>query len=431
MQQNGKDGKKISRPDGIIQTEKNKSNKKNKTMKIKGKNRFEQALNLPVLCNLNPRSVYNKRDEFHTLVKEEQLDLIFLSESWEREYLPLHRIIDLEDHTVISNVHQRAGMGGRPAIIANHKKYHVQNLTNSVIQIPWGVEAVWCVLTPKNITHDSKIQKIVCCALYSKPNSKKKTLLLDHISDAFNVLSTKYDRGLHFLLAGDTNDLNLDPILSLSPSLIQIVSDWTRMDPPAILDPIIMTLSHLYQKPLCLEPLDADPDKNGQKSDHRIVISKPISVVNNKCARLTRTVKVRPFPQSGILKMREWFIDQTWEKVYSAETTHEKAELFQKMLVTKLDEIFPEKTRKIQSDDQPWITFKLKKMDRARKRIYRKERRSSRWQKLDKIFKKEVKGAKAAFYKQTVAELKLKQPGQWYSALKKITSFDQQLNRQM
>ena len=126
-----------------------------------------------------------------------------------------------------------------------------------------------------------------------------------------------------------------------------------------------MTLSHLYQKPLCLEPLDADPDKNGQKSDHRIVISKPISVVNNKCARLTRTVKVRPFPQSGILKMREWFIDQTWEKVYSAETTHEKAELFQKMLVTKLDEIFPEKTRKIQSDDQPWITFKLKKMDRA------------------------------------------------------------------
>ena len=65
MQQNGKDGKKISRPDGIIQTEKNKSNKKNKTMKIKGQNRFEQALNLPVLCNLNPRSVYNKRDEFH------------------------------------------------------------------------------------------------------------------------------------------------------------------------------------------------------------------------------------------------------------------------------------------------------------------------------------------------------------------------------
>jgi hypothetical protein len=69
-------------------------------------------------------------------------------------------------------------------------------------------------------------------------------------------------------------------------------------------------------------------------------------------------------------------------------------------------------------------------MDRARKRIYRKERRSPRWQKLDKIFKKEVKGAKSAFYKQTVAELKLKQPCQGYSALKKITSFDQQKTEQ-
>jgi hypothetical protein len=103
-----------------------------------------------------------------------------------------------------------------------------------------------------------------------------------------------------------------------------------------------MTLSHLYQKPLCLEPLDADPDKNGQKSDHMIVISKPISVVNNKSARLTRTVKVRPFPQSGILKLRE--------KVYRAETAHEKAELFQKMLATKLDEIFPEKKYRVMTN---------------------------------------------------------------------------------
>ena len=69
--------------------------------------------------------------------------------------------------------------------------------------------------------------------------------------------------------------------------------------------------------------------------------------------------------------MREWFIDQTWEQVYEAVTAHEKADVFQKMLVSKMDEIFPEKIRKIQSDDQPWISFKLKKLDRKRKRVYR------------------------------------------------------------
>ena len=191
-----------------------------------------------------------------------------------------------------------------------------------------------------------------------------------------------------------------------------------------------MTLSHLYQKPLCLEPLDADPETTGKKSDHRIVISKPISVINNKCARLTRIVKVRPFPQSGMLKMKDWFIDQNWEEVYSAESAHEKASIFQKMLLAKLDEIFPVKNRKIQSNDQPWISQKLKKLDRRRKRLYRKERRSVNWKKLDKMFKNEVKCAKAAFYKQTVAELKLKKPGQWYQCLKKITSFYQQRNDQ-
>ena len=113
-----------------------------------------------------------------------------------------------------------------------------------------------------------------------------------------------------------------------------------------------------------------------------------------------------------------------------ADSAHEKAEIFQQMLMSKLDEIFPIKTRKIQSDDQPWITQKLKKLDRRRKRIYRKERRSFNWRKLDKLFKQEVKCAKATFYQKAVAELKLKKPGQWYSCLKNITSYDQHKNDQ-
>ena len=82
------------------------------------------------------------------------------------------------------------------------------------------------------------------------------------------------------------------------------------------------------------------------------------------------------------------------------------------MLVGKVAELFPEKTCKIQSDDQPWITHKLKQLDRKRKRLYRKERRSQNWRQLDKMFKQEVKSAKTNFYKKSVAELKAKKPGQ-------------------
>ena len=89
--------------------------------------------------------------------------------------------------------------------------------------------------------------------------------MLNHISDAFNIVSTKFGRGVHFIIAGDTNDLRLKPIIDLSPNLVQIVKSPTRVDKTtgkeAMLDPIITTLSKYYQKAKILQPLDSDPEK--------------------------------------------------------------------------------------------------------------------------------------------------------------------------
>ena len=70
-----------------------------------------------------------------------------------------------------------------------------------------------------------------------------------------------------------------------------------------MLDPIITTISKYYREPEILAPLDPDPDKNGQPSDHEIVLSKPISSFDNKTARTTREVKFRPISQAGLDNM--------------------------------------------------------------------------------------------------------------------------------
>ena len=105
-------------------------------------------------------------------------------------------------------------------------------------------------------------------------------------------MSTTFGEGVHFIIAGDTNELRLKPIMDLSPTFVQIVTKPRRHDKntgkKAMLDPIIMTLSKYYQSPEILSPLDADPDTNGKQSDHNIVVSHPNSAINNVNERVTK-----------------------------------------------------------------------------------------------------------------------------------------------
>ena len=202
------------------------------------KSKVDEALELPVICNMNPRSIYNKVNEFEVFVEQHEVDLVFMSESWERPEYPLKELINLKDFEIISNVSQRHGQGGRPALLVNKNKFKIKDITNTLVTIPWRVEAVWCLLSPKHAKSDSKIKKIACCALYSKPQSRKKAVLLDHISDTYDLLKTKYD-GLHFIIAGDSNDLKIDAILNLDKKFVQVVRNYTRLNPPAILDTVI------------------------------------------------------------------------------------------------------------------------------------------------------------------------------------------------
>ena len=396
---------------------------------IKRSNKALQALDLPTVINLNPRSVYNKIDEFHTLVSELEVDLVFMSESWERESLTLDQLIDLENYKVISNVYQRTGMGGRPALIINEKKFCVQNLTNTLVSIPYGVEITWAVLTPKQISSTSVIKKIVVASIYSKPKSRKKTLLLDHIAETYHMLCSKYQTGLHFILAGDTNDLKLDSILNLSPNLKQVVSSSTRGT--KMLDPIITTLSKYYQTPVCLPPLDNDPDKTGVPSDHMIVYMKAIDAISNNSARTTKEVKFRPLPESGIRDMGKWLVSYNWDSVINAETAHKKAEILQTILLEKLDFYLPEKIVKFTSEDQVWITPEIKEISRKKSREFFKKRKSQNWETLNNQFEEKCAIARVSYYTNIVNDLTDSDPGQWYSKLKRMTSYDQLKSEQV
>ena len=399
---------------------------KNRNMLVvKRSKNIVQALNLPKIINLNPRSAMNKLDELKAFIEEEEIDCAFISESHDRENKRLEDHLNIENYSVISNIYQRREKGGRPALVINNSKFIVQDLTNTVVQLPWGVEVTWALITPKTVTNDSIIQNIVLGCIYCKPNSKKKTALLDHIAETYNFLNTKYGKGLYWLLAGDTNDLKLDPILHLNPNLKSLVKTPTRLNPDNILDNLITDMAKWYQTPVCLPPLDADPGSGGKPSDHLIVVMEPVSVLNNKPARVKREIQVRPLKQSGIDLLSYWMKNQNWKIVLDAKTVNEKSEILQDMLLSKVNEYLPLKKRIISSDDQPFCTEEIKRLKRQKAREFKKNRRSIKWRELNTRYKKEVSMAKKGYYKKIVRDLKLSNPSQWYSKLKRICSYDQ------
>ena len=328
---------------------------------VQRSNKAIQALSLPTVININPRSLNNKAEAFKTYIEEEEIDLAFVSESHEREDFPLVDSLQLDGFDIISNVHQRRGKGGRPALIVKKEKFHIQNITNTLITIPWGVEAVWAVLTPTKLTHDSSIQRIAICSFYNRnKRSKFKTTLLNHISESFNILSKKYTKGLHFIFGADANHLKLDSILNLRADMRCVVENYTRLGPPAaMLDPIITTLGCFYQKPVCYPPLAADEGSGGVPSDHLIVKMDPINMVNNKAARTYRSVQVRPMPKSAMDVYHMKIKNCDWNKVINAESAHEKAALLQTEHADIVENCFPTKTIRVSSDDCPWWTTDL------------------------------------------------------------------------
>ena len=219
----------------------------------------------------------------------------------------------MEDYVVISNPHQRKTQGGRPAIVVNVKKFNVENLTQTSITIPWGIELIWIILSPKQSNNNSLIKKIVVGCIYSKPGSKKMKVLHDHIADVYHSLSAKYLDGLSWILCGDTNELRLDPILHLSPKLRQCVDQPTRYNPPALLDPIITDLHTFYQTPVCEDPLQVDQDKIGSDSDHLMVTMTPLSTLNNHVVTVKKRVEFRPMTDEGFKAMENKLQNLNWD----------------------------------------------------------------------------------------------------------------------
>ena len=118
---------------------------------------------------------------------------------------------------------------------------------------------------------------------------------------------------------------------------------------------------------------------------------RPVDKINNRCARTYRNILVRPIAKAGLDQLKSWMAQQTWAEIIDKQSIDDKAELLQKMVLSKINHFLPEKTIRIASDDEPWITEDVKKWNRRRHHEYSKNKKSEKYQEIVKKYNQRLK----------------------------------------
>ena len=120
----------------------------------------------PAVSVINARSLYNKPSSLKTLLKECNIDIAIISETWERDEPDLQRLLSFSSFTIISKKRPGNNVGGGVAIIAKlgYSRVDVD------LSAPSGVEVIWTVFYSQN----NQTKKFAVAAVYVPPRSRKK-----------------------------------------------------------------------------------------------------------------------------------------------------------------------------------------------------------------------------------------------------------------
>ena len=91
-----------------------------------------------------------------------------------------------------------------------------------------------------------------------------------------------------------------------------------------------------------------------------------------------------------MLLLRTWFEAQNWSDILTTKCVNKKAELLLSSVLEALNKCLPEKVIKVASDDEPWYTPALKKLDRKRRREYTKNRKSQKYLRLSRLYQERL-----------------------------------------
>ena len=315
---------------------------------------------LPNVLVVNSRSIMGKIDELKYYSNEHKIEIIIVTETWLSDNIP-SEVVNISGFILICK-DRKIGPGGGCAIYVR-KEFSIR--TRDDLSDP-SFECQWLTLRPKWLPRT--ISRIAVDCVYLTPSIDRVSLekFYDYFYSCYDKVSSESPE-TGFIVAGDFNPCsNGFDRKCLSDycdyNLKQVVKDPTRNS--NILDHIFTNMGSHYNPPEVIAPLST--------SDHNMVIWMAKS--QQRFVNIVKKIKFRPTPRYNLQQFGSCLAQYEWSTVLNVENVDEKVEDFTRATNDMINYYFPERTVRMHSDDNFFITTKIKRLLRKRDNAYKQGR---------------------------------------------------------
>ena len=297
----------------------------------------------------------------------------------------------------------------------NQEKF---TLTKLNIAIPSPLEACFGLLKPTNPV--GKFSKLICVSFYSPPKSKFRNKLAEFLVFTIGRLRNEHP-GSRVILAGDRNDMEINLLCTLDPTLRQLVRGFTNKQKDKVLDVVYTDCPNLMQEPTILPPMPVDKGKEGKDSDHAGVEVLPRNNLAREGGVVRERVRVRPFPESEIARFGITLMNEGWGALEDNMTSSDMVDCFVRLSEKMVDSSFPEKEIQVGPGDLPYFTEELRHLKRQRLRAYNAHGgKSVQYKRLKLKFEQTLKHEARKYVQKVEKEVIEGKRGSGYKAIRKL-----------
>ena len=221
------------------------------------------------------------------------------------------------------------------------------------------------------------------------------------------------------VISGDRNDLSIERLKTVDPSLRQIVQHGTRGQ--NILTVVLTDLEVYYKEPIIVNPIDVDdPTKGGVPSDHNGVVVVPRTETDKPVLRQKVVRTIRPITSSSILNIGQVFTHEEWLFMDPKLSSTQLTELFEYYTGEVLNIHCPQTQVWSRPGDVPFVTEKMKVLKRVILREYEKRGKSEKYWELKSTFKQNYENEVRKYKEKIIDDVRNGSRNCSYSALHKL-----------